>query len=112
MRVRKIRVQRSERDLSGFTGAFLRFLIVVLFVPAVAGAAQAVSDLQPVTLQLNWKHQFQFAGYYAAIERSEEHTSELQSPDHLVCRLLLEKKKIYTNLFTDSVIIHSTDSSY
>src|SRR5690348_18081324 len=27
------------------------------------------------------------------IERSEEHTSELQSPVHLVCRLLLEKKK-------------------
>src|SRR5258708_8413126 len=29
--------------------------------------------------------------------RSEEHTSELQSPDHLVCRLLLEKKN-NTNL--------------
>src|SRR5258708_29879125 len=27
--------------------------------------------------------------------RSEEHTSELQSPDHLVCRLLLEKKQKY-----------------
>src|SRR5258708_22760741 len=27
------------------------------------------------------------------LPRSEEHTSELQSPDHLVCRLLLEKKK-------------------
>src|SRR5947208_3757359 len=27
-------------------------------------------------------------------KRSEEHTSELQSPDHLVCRLLLEKKNI------------------
>src|SRR5690348_17964110 len=27
--------------------------------------------------------------------RSEEHTSELQSPVHLVCRLLLEKKKIW-----------------
>src|SRR5258708_29101203 len=27
--------------------------------------------------------------------RSEEHTSELQSPDHLVCRLLLEKKNQY-----------------
>src|SRR5258708_28287571 len=26
------------------------------------------------------------------VQRSEEHTSELQSPDHLVCRLLLEKK--------------------
>src|SRR5258708_20877348 len=29
--------------------------------------------------------------------RSEEHTSELQSPDHLVCRLLLEKKKTDTH---------------
>src|SRR5207244_12143560 len=29
-------------------------------------------------------------------KRSEEHTSELQSPDHLVCRLLLEKKKKHT----------------
>src|SRR5438552_14791327 len=29
----------------------------------------------------------------AVQRRSEEHTSELQSPDHLVCRLLLEKKK-------------------
>src|SRR5258708_20955313 len=42
-----------------------------------------------------------FGGKYAASvgisqrqDRSEEHTSELQSPDHLVCRLLLEKKKI------------------
>src|SRR5258708_15763205 len=36
--------------------------------------------------------------------RSEEHTSELQSPDHLVCRLLLEKKKkiVKTHLDNDS----------
>src|SRR5258708_763602 len=36
--------------------------------------------------------------------RSEEHTSELQSPDHLVCRLLLEKKKktiLYINQYID-----------
>src|SRR5690348_17740083 len=33
-----------------------------------------------------------FPLYYVAL-RSEEHTSELQSPVHLVCRLLLEKKK-------------------
>src|SRR5258708_24814674 len=32
--------------------------------------------------------------------RSEEHTSELQSPDHLVCRLLLEKKKQQTKSST------------
>src|SRR5258708_14639840 len=35
--------------------------------------------------------------------RSEEHTSELQSPDHLVCRLLLEKKK---NTNTVNIIAH------
>src|SRR3712207_7804454 len=34
--------------------------------------------------------------------RSEEHTSELQSRQYLVCRLLLEKKKIY--LFSSSLI--------
>src|SRR5258708_39804620 len=35
---------------------------------------------------------------HAAPQRSEEHTSELQSPDHLVCRLLLEKKKKFYNI--------------
>src|SRR5258708_14971251 len=34
--------------------------------------------------------------------RSEEHTSELQSPDHLVCRLLLEKKKTYDTIYPAS----------
>src|SRR5438552_7683628 len=33
------------------------------------------------------------SGVSSTRPRSEEHTSELQSPDHLVCRLLLEKKK-------------------
>src|SRR6267154_3778613 len=33
-------------------------------------------------------------GFIDAHTRSEEHTSELQSPVHLVCRLLLEKKKL------------------
>src|SRR5258708_29382525 len=39
-----------------------------------------------------------------AHERSEEHTSELQSPDHLVCRLLLEKKK---TIYTVTILTHS-----
>src|SRR5688500_19215213 len=34
-------------------------------------------------------------------DRSEEHTSELQSPCNLVCRLLLEKKKNYRTLYHD-----------
>src|SRR5258708_11285315 len=37
---------------------------------------------------------------FAKLLRSEEHTSELQSPDHLVCRLLLEKKKTVTRFRT------------
>src|SRR2546422_6102737 len=37
----------------------------------------------------------------AGFERSEEHTSELQSRLHLVCRLLLEKKKKLKNEMTD-----------
>src|SRR5258708_29557909 len=36
--------------------------------------------------------------------RSEEHTSELQSPDHLVCRLLLEKKKYTTKTLGRALI--------
>src|SRR5438876_6440638 len=35
----------------------------------------------------------------AALLRSEEHTSELQSPVHLVCRLLLEKKNVKSRVF-------------
>src|SRR5258708_29536259 len=47
-------------------------------------------------------------------DRSEEHTSELQSPDHLVCRLLLEKKKkmIHESSqsigYTDCILPHGT----
>src|SRR5690348_17767940 len=37
---------------------------------------------------------------FLAFARSEEHTSELQSPVHLVCRLLLEKKKKYLGYLT------------
>src|SRR5258708_13379018 len=39
--------------------------------------------------------------------RSEEHTSELQSPDHLVCRLLLEKKKKTPHITPDIRTLHS-----
>src|SRR5258708_39475803 len=39
------------------------------------------------------RHTGEGRGHSGGRNRSEEHTSELQSPDHLVCRLLLEKKK-------------------
>src|SRR5690348_17888323 len=43
------------------------------------------------------------ARWSSATGRSEEHTSELQSPVHLVCRLLLEKKKSILSNFFPSV---------
>src|SRR2546429_5713538 len=42
--------------------------------------------------------------------RSEEHTSELQSRLHLVCRLLLEKKKKHTNFSQSLLCIHHLSS--
>src|SRR2546430_13614387 len=54
------------------------------------------------------------AGGVITPERSEEHTSELQSQSNLVCRLLLEKKNNASNLaaeacnvlFTSSMLLH------
>src|SRR5256885_13023479 len=46
----------------------------------------------------------------SATIRSEEHTSELQSPCNLVCRLLLEKKKRY-NPVTTEVAVGTVDAS-
>src|SRR5258708_25756630 len=60
------------------------------------------STLFPYTTlfrSLAWE-EYDYAPFFANLrkigydKRSEEHTSELQSPDHLVCRLLLEKKNM------------------
>src|SRR3712207_7491283 len=47
-------------------------------------------------------------GMIAVLGRSEEHTSELQSRQYLVCRLLLEKKKLHHNK-CDSTKMHTKD---
>src|SRR5256885_7460917 len=60
---------------------------------------EAVLCLGPLHLELRAELLAQ-GGLELALRRSEEHTSELQSPCNLVCRLLLEKKKKYnTNLY-------------
>src|SRR5258708_18724897 len=51
-------------------------------------ASAAASNVLPVVVTSSSKRM-----RLPLSRRSEEHTSELQSPDHLVCRLLLEKKK-------------------
>src|SRR5687768_18290317 len=46
----------------------------------------------------DWLHNDALNAHVSATARSEEHTSELQSRLHLVCRLLLEKKKTHEQL--------------
>src|SRR3712207_7181833 len=50
------------------------------------------------------------ADIYRDPHRSEEHTSELQSRQYLVCRLLLEKKKLKTDLHTYFIHLVTPDS--
>src|SRR5437867_7135631 len=53
---------------------------------------------------------FPLRAHHATTTRSEEHTSELQSPYDLVCRLLLEKKKPSVTLLSCHIAHH--DSRY
>src|SRR5258708_40294949 len=64
-----------------------------LWVAAITRTFNLISRLLPTGVMI----------LFCKNSRSEEHTSELQSPDHLVCRLLLEKKKV---LNMSSYIIH------
>src|SRR3989442_4560358 len=51
------------------------------------------ADATKARRQLGWAPRVSFEELVRMMVRSEEHTSELQSRPHLVCRLLLEKKK-------------------
>src|SRR5256885_9596003 len=69
-----------------------------------------------VLLPRNWAHSrllhrlLAFSmNRFVSPERSEEHTSELQSPCNLVCRLLLEKKKTSTNSLSHLYLLHLSD---
>src|SRR5438552_14142277 len=53
---------------------------------------------RPTGISFRRRHAGSFRGCASLGKRSEEHTSELQSPDHLVCRLLLEKKNKHSTL--------------
>src|SRR5256885_8010233 len=62
---------------------------------SVSGLPQTLTDIQTVVAR--WASQYPVLRQ-TDLARSEEHTSELQSPCNLVCRLLLEKKKNYRRL--------------
>src|SRR5690625_7868253 len=65
-----------------------RFPYTTLFRSGHSSAAGATPPAAPQARSLSWKD-----GQGHRLQRSEEHTSELQSRGHLVCRLLLENKK-------------------
>src|SRR5258708_18437813 len=93
-------IRRPPRStLFPYTTLFRSVLTSVIISPPANGTATANADGS-----IAFTPAPGFAGTtsltYAAV-RSEEHTSELQSPDHLVCRLLLEKKKNKTHSILD-----------
>src|SRR5438552_16047491 len=73
-------------------GNALDWLVALMLIVALV-----LSALNAITGTARALHQMSVDGQFPRRTgdrvRSEEHTSELQSPDHLVCRLLLEKKK-------------------
>src|SRR5690348_17462049 len=75
------RLDRAPKGLLTLSALTLVFLIGI------------VDFLTGLELHLVFFYIFPIALTSWFTERSEEHTSELQSPVHLVCRLLLEKKK-------------------
>src|SRR5258708_18373042 len=95
-----ILIKKRIALLLGKTSKYLGF--ICRFTEALDTAIDAVwlvrslVDEDPASYTPHLADQLSNLGT-AFSKRSEEHTSELQSPDHLVCRLLLEKKKIYTN---------------
>src|SRR5690606_39889980 len=64
---------------------------------ALVGLEDGAAGVLAATLGLHPADDFHPRDRLAAAARSEEHTSELQSREKLVCRLLLEKKRLFTS---------------
>src|SRR5258708_26913241 len=77
------RLHKLSTRMASDTKIADRLFLALAFVALILLSAQSI-------------HRYEAFGSFSDFiyfDRSEEHTSELQSPDHLVCRLLLEKKK-------------------
>src|SRR2546430_8197626 len=90
------------------------FPYTTLFRSPRALARRHAADLRDVVEDARHLFGEQRQRLLVHVERSEEHTSELQSQSNLVCRLLLEKKKIKSSgmLFTSrSKLLRLTDAT-
>src|SRR5690554_7594524 len=99
---------KKEKNTNEFYGSFFSFFPlppIHLVIPSESrelGATRDLSLQRPsfslcfslLLLASNYSFVFKELKNVFNFQRSEEHTSELQSRPHLVCRLLLEKKKI------------------
>src|SRR3712207_6328522 len=75
------------------------------FREGMAARASILGDVGPSGPE-HWENPLGTSDVHVAIARSEEHTSELQSRQYLVCRLLLEKKTtLHSNLFSLLIIV-------
>src|SRR2546427_7053739 len=82
----------------------------LVIASACAGGAAAVATAVPFAASMLPSERAEALG--APVERSEEHTSELQSQSNLVCRLLLEKKKVPDCRVRTIVSVNSTKREY
>src|SRR3712207_7049807 len=76
-------------------------------VGVVAEAEAGDVDIDPFDRHAERPFNLKLDGFHDVLGRSEEHTSELQSRQYLVCRLLLEKKKYntYATIFILTIIL-------
>src|SRR5690606_40221403 len=79
---------KRSRKTNGLLNTASKLLIMLITLGAVVPASSRAPLLVPLTMRY-----IAFIGMENIDPRSEEHTSELQSRENLVCRLLLEKKK-------------------
>src|SRR3712207_7672638 len=95
-------IRRPPRStLFPYTTLFRSVVVRLPLGDLVAGIAQPALDHLGGVLRPAFEPRLQLRHRGGQDERSEEHTSELQSRQYLVCRLLLEKKKI-TDLYSFS----------
>src|SRR5256885_12487715 len=99
-------IRRPPRStLFPYTTLFRSQLGILGCTAAQISAANQADPANQVAIQLGRRN---IEGGARTSDRSEEHTSELQSPCNLVCRLLLEKKKQKTIVHLDRIsIVHA-----